>query len=230
MCFGCARKTQPEANLEPHMLIGPPSTQAAKGNASCITARRSIRSHSQHVPSIEHSLKTDLFSLPAELRNEIYLFATQYNGPKSNVRLSAQQPPLTRVNRQLRNEVLPIYYEHNLFKLPPADILRPYLERYSNLGTQCPFRYVHRIETSLMVAKPLAKASLSFWSNFCILYIRLTITTDCGRVEAAFGHRAPVAEEKDMWKLLLREHMRPDKDEEYSGLSLLRFAVDASDA
>ncbi len=60
--------------------------------------------------------------------------------------------------------------------------LRIYSDRISNAmriwRTQCPLRYVRRIEMPLIVAKRLAKASLSFWNNFGMFYIRLTITTD----------------------------------------------------
>jgi hypothetical protein len=52
------------------------------------------------------------FDLPAELRDEIYVFALHTGkmiSPTLNVE-SCIQPPLTRVNRQLRLEALPVFY------------------------------------------------------------------------------------------------------------------------
>ncbi|KAK4508578.1 hypothetical protein PRZ48_002317 [Zasmidium cellare] len=70
--------------------------------------------------------RSRLLDLPTELRLSIFEFALTSPTPTVTFRLDpyqldtytpALQPPLTRVSRQLRAEILPIYYESNAFIL-----------------------------------------------------------------------------------------------------------------
>lgn len=55
-------------------------------------------------------------SLPTEIRNKIYRYSL-VKRPSANPILGLVQPPLTRTNRQIRSEALPIYYGNNEFVL-----------------------------------------------------------------------------------------------------------------
>ncbi|OQO02433.1 hypothetical protein B0A48_11960 [Cryoendolithus antarcticus] len=64
-----------------------------------------------------------LFALPKELRIQIYEYNCSYFG--NDILYAPAQPPLTRVSRQLRREVLPVFYERCIFNLhvsPPSPI------------------------------------------------------------------------------------------------------------
>ncbi|KAK5113476.1 hypothetical protein LTR62_003345 [Meristemomyces frigidus] len=67
---------------------------------------------------------TGFFSLPPELREEIYLLVLQKphntitmlaNHTSYKSEISAAQPSLTKVCKQLRHETLPVYYNANVF-------------------------------------------------------------------------------------------------------------------
>lgn len=54
--------------------------------------------------------------LPAEIRNKIYRYALVEDSSADRIKGLAQ-PPLTRTNKQIRSEALPIYYGQNRFRL-----------------------------------------------------------------------------------------------------------------
>lgn len=54
--------------------------------------------------------------LPAEIRNKIYRYLLVEDPSTGRIR-SLAQPPLTRTNKQVRSEALPIYYGENKFLL-----------------------------------------------------------------------------------------------------------------
>jgi len=67
------------------------------------------------------SAKTNFFSLPAELRNNIYrlcLVEQEYPLSRLNcpIPMDAYEPELSQVCRQLRREALPIFYGCNTFR------------------------------------------------------------------------------------------------------------------
>jgi hypothetical protein len=78
----------------------------------------------------EGSTFSRLLDLPPEIRNMIYEFymdsfrAAPYTVYETRVLLLPDQPPLGRVSRQLRQEVLPLFYESFCFQLrflaPPS--------------------------------------------------------------------------------------------------------------
>ncbi|KAJ0116600.1 hypothetical protein J7T55_009750 [Diaporthe amygdali] len=60
--------------------------------------------------------------LPPEIRNIVYSYSTVYRAEADHLRVSKclpnlRQPPITRVNRQIRNECLAIFYEMHHFSL-----------------------------------------------------------------------------------------------------------------
>lgn len=82
-----------------------------------------------------------LLDLPAELRDTIFEYALTADKPLVSFRLDnyqresyqeATQPPLTRVNRQIRQESLPIFYQNNYVVLhaeaPKIDDTQRWLE------------------------------------------------------------------------------------------------------
>src|ERR1700761_2254315 len=73
-------------------------------------------------PSSTRPARSHFLELPAEIRDYIYEFALTSGKPLVAFRLDeyqrdsyeeATQPPLTRVNRQIRDESLPIFYQSN---------------------------------------------------------------------------------------------------------------------
>ncbi|KAK6416596.1 hypothetical protein LTR95_017439 [Oleoguttula sp. CCFEE 5521] len=62
-----------------------------------------------------------LFALPKELRIQIYEYYCSYF--ERDVLYAPAQPPLTRVSRQLRREVLPVFYSRCIFNLHVAQPL-----------------------------------------------------------------------------------------------------------
>ena len=74
-----------------------------------------------------HKPSTGLLLLPPELRDEIYQYIIikpknvitmiwcNNSFQSKNFALSAAQPTLTRVNKQIRAETLPVFYNSNLF-------------------------------------------------------------------------------------------------------------------
>ncbi|TKA72566.1 hypothetical protein B0A49_06035 [Cryomyces minteri] len=77
--------------------------------------RSGKRSRRRVNPSVEQQ-SSGFFKLPVELRNQIYGLV---HGPARVIHMRAyrenEQPPLSRVCRQLRNEYLPWYYGNNVF-------------------------------------------------------------------------------------------------------------------
>lgn len=85
------------------------------------------------------STKATLLSLPAEIRNEIYRLVVVdpervFLSPRFPA--SCQEPVLLRVNRQVRSEVLPMYYGLNCF----ASVSLPLLEKFIDHATIVPGR------------------------------------------------------------------------------------------
>lgn len=75
-----------------------------------------------------------LLDLPAELRNVIYEYALVFernippwDRPRHRKVEEWWQPALTRTNRMIRGETLPIFYALNTFSLHPV---RPHADRY----------------------------------------------------------------------------------------------------
>lgn len=116
---------------------GPPAGTPAP---SCCT--------SAHAPCNQKAFK--FLALPAEIRNIIYreaLSPTMPSGLKQVV-LTLAHPPLARVNKQLRDESLPIFYGENNFyiNIKARSTQRPLGQRFCR-GLGFPFeRYVAMFE------------------------------------------------------------------------------------
>ncbi|KAK5692717.1 hypothetical protein LTR17_025348, partial [Elasticomyces elasticus] len=73
--------------------------------------------------------RCSLLGLPAELRNHIFELALVSKNARVSIYLqgghftppSATQPGISRTNRQLRQETLPIFYGQNAFEIHPSD-------------------------------------------------------------------------------------------------------------
>ncbi|POS78334.1 hypothetical protein DHEL01_v203264 [Diaporthe helianthi] len=64
------------------------------------------------------SRRRSFLSLPAEIRNKIYQYSLVERPSRAALRIKGlAQPPLTRTNRQVRSEALPIYYGNNRFEI-----------------------------------------------------------------------------------------------------------------
>ncbi|KAF2163510.1 hypothetical protein M409DRAFT_57402 [Zasmidium cellare ATCC 36951] len=98
----------------------PPLQPASMPGADHSAAKVASTSSSHTDESPETTSQTPLlFTLPAELRNRIYAFATSY---PDKITIKTLQP-LTQVSKQLRHEVLPTFHDHNTFILTsPGDL------------------------------------------------------------------------------------------------------------
>jgi hypothetical protein len=72
---------------------------------------------------------SSLLGLPQELRDQIhqFLFSSQQNTElihdRSDFKTGVAQPAITKVNRQLRFEALPAFYQINIFSVPTDNLM-----------------------------------------------------------------------------------------------------------
>jgi hypothetical protein len=169
-------------------------------------------------------IRANLFSLPGELRNAIYLLATEVNADHAIV-LSKPQPLLSRVNRQLRSEVLAAYYSSNIFTIPPGQRFWDFICRHNPQSSQCPLRHVRRIQVFVdftRLVETLSKPRMAL--KMICLFIEVVSDGKSFHVVPPFS---VTDEERRSLKSAVGRMLGKDEDGLYSGLSLVRFAVEA---